>query len=159
VLLGLLPGKAAWMPITLVPRRSCQVAISMPVGVYSWLSVVTGVGYGKLLLKHWPDEVPEDGKESLLFLFFWWSTVCLSVDGGLGSCRVLISSSFSRQFTCASVGKFHVTLGNQYDMFIIFINNNLHTNNTQNNTITKFGRVRAVPRLHFIGPMKCLRKI
>jgi hypothetical protein len=50
VLVGLLLGNVAWMPITLYPRRSCQVAISMPVGAYIWLSVATGVGYGKLLL-------------------------------------------------------------------------------------------------------------
>jgi len=48
VLVGILPGKVVRMPITLVPRRSCQVAISMPVGAYSWLSVVTGVGYGNI---------------------------------------------------------------------------------------------------------------
>jgi hypothetical protein len=50
VLVGLLPGKVARINITLVSRRSCQVAISMSVVAYSWLSVVTGVGYGKLFL-------------------------------------------------------------------------------------------------------------
>ena len=34
-------------------------------------------------------------------------------------------------------------------ILIIFINNNLHTKNTQNNTLTNLGRVRAVPRLSF----------
>jgi hypothetical protein len=50
VLVGFLPGEVALMLITLVPRRSCQVVISMLVGAYSWLSVATGVGYSKLFL-------------------------------------------------------------------------------------------------------------
>jgi hypothetical protein len=39
------------MSITLVPRRSYQVAISMLAGANSWVSVATGVGYGRLLLQ------------------------------------------------------------------------------------------------------------
>jgi len=50
VLVGLLLRNVAWMLITLVLRRSCQVAISMPVGAYIWLLVATGVGYGSLFL-------------------------------------------------------------------------------------------------------------
>jgi len=51
VLVGLLPGNVARMPNALIPRRSFQVAISVPAEAYSWLSVATGVGYGRLSLR------------------------------------------------------------------------------------------------------------
>ena len=113
------------MPIMLVPRRSYQVAISMPVGAYSWLSVATGVGYGKLFIVpqqtgaccrrggkflflpksrslgrwHWFADcwqllLPPASLLPVwsLLLFCGWSSVSLSVDGGLRSFRLMISS-------------------------------------------------------------------
>jgi hypothetical protein len=53
VLVGLLLGNVVQVLITLVLRRSCQVAISMPVGVNSWLLVATGVILGVFFCQWW----------------------------------------------------------------------------------------------------------